>query len=101
MTAPFAALETRLNAAVFARLANASATLAGVAVAAIFDNGYALGSVGALGMASSAPTLTLATASVPADPVGLAAVVGGVSYLVAAHEPDGTGVSRLLLESAA
>lgn len=101
MTTPFAALETRLNAAVFARLANASATLDGVAVSAIFDNGYALGSVGPMGMASTQPSLTLPTASVPANPVGLTVVVGGVSYLVACHEPDGTGISRLLLESGA
>ena len=45
--------------------------------------------------------LTLATADVPASPVGLTVVVGAVSYLVAEHEPDGTGISRLLLESAA
>ena len=32
---------------------------------------------------------------------GAAVVVGATSYLVAAHEPDGTGLSRLLLESAA
>jgi hypothetical protein len=52
-------------------------------------------------MASSQPALTLSTADVPATPVGVSVVVGGASYLVAAHEPDGTGVSRLLLESAA
>lgn len=75
-------------------------TVGGVAVQGIFDAAYAAASVGAYGMAGSAPALTLATASVPADPVGLAAVVGGVSYLVAAHEPDGTGISRLLLETA-
>jgi hypothetical protein len=77
-----------------------AATLGGVAVTGIFDSAYASASVGAFGMAGSAPALTLPTASVPADPVGLAAVVNGVSYLVAAHEPDGTGISRLLLESA-
>ena len=90
-------LSVFFNSAEFAATA---ATLGGVAVAAIFDNGYASAGVGAYGMAGSAPALTLATASVPADPVGLAAVVGGVSYLVAAHEPDGTGISRLLLETA-
>ncbi len=74
------------------------ATLGGVAVAGIFDNGYALGSVGTFGMASTQPSLTLPTASVPANPVGMAVVVGGSSYLVAAHEPDGTGISRVLLE---
>lgn len=77
-----------------------SATLNGVTVSAIFDNANALGTVGSYGMAASQPVLTLPTASVPANPVGLTAVVGAVTYLVAAHEPDGTGVSRLLLEFA-
>lgn len=85
-----------MNTAEFAT----SVTLNGVTVPAIFDAAYALGSVGAYGMASTQPSLMLATADVPADPVGKTAVVGTVSYLVVAHEPDGTGVSRLLLEAA-
>lgn len=77
-----------------------SVTLSGVTVAAIFDNAHALGSVGAYGMAAAGPVLLLASADVPAEPIGLAAVVSGTSYLVVAHEPDGTGVSRLILELA-
>ena len=75
-------------------------TVAGQAVQAIFDNGFALGSVGLAGMAGVQPTLTVPTTSVPASPIGLAAVVNATNYLVAAHEPDGTGMSRLLLERA-
>jgi hypothetical protein len=77
-----------------------SVTVGGVVVSAIFDNGYALGSVGPIGMASSQPMLTLATASVPANPVGTAVVVGAVNYTIGAHEPDGTGISQLMLEAA-
>lgn len=77
-----------------------TAIVGGETVSVIFDNGYALGSVGPIGMASSQPMLTLASANVPADPVGTAVVVGGVSYTVGAHEPDGAGMSRLLLEAA-
>lgn len=77
-----------------------SVTLNGVTKAAIFDNGNALGSVGPFGMASTAPQLTIATADVPASPVGLSVIADGIAYLVAAHEPDGTGISRLLLEAA-
>lgn len=77
-----------------------TATVGGASVSGIFDNGFALGGVGAMGMASSQPMLTLATAHVPANPVGTAVVVGAVNYLVGAHEPDGTGVSRLMLEAA-
>lgn len=76
-----------------------SATVGGVVVPAIFDSGYVLGSVGAVGMSSSQPMLTLATASVPANPVGTAVVVGALNYTVGAHEPDGTGISRLMLEA--
>ena len=101
-TAPFAALESRLNLVAVQRLANATCSIAGGSdVAAVFDNGYALGSVGTYGMASTQPMLTLATASVPATPVGATAVVNGATYTVAAHEPDGTGISRLMLEASA
>ena len=77
-----------------------AATVGGVSVAVIFDNASALGAVGPFGMASTQPSVTLPTAQVPVDPVGTSVVVGGSTYLVAAHEPDGTGISRLLLESA-
>jgi hypothetical protein len=75
-----------------------AATLGGVAVTGIFDNGYSAGNVGGMGIASTQPTLTLPTASVPANPVGLAAVVASVTYTIAEHQPDGTGVSMLYLE---
>lgn len=78
-----------------------NATLDGVAVRGVFNNSYELGSAGPIGMAGTQPTLTLPTASVPASPVGKACVVGATSYVVGAHEPDGTGVSVLLLERAA
>lgn len=77
-----------------------NATVAGQAVRGIFDNGFALGDVGMAGMAGTQPVLTVPTASVPASPVGSTAVVNAINYVVAAHEPDGTGMSRLLLERA-
>lgn len=81
------------------------ATVGGVAgVGVQFSNGYALGNVGALGMAGSQPAITLPDTAVPADPVGSAVVItagqGMGSYLVAACEPDGTGITVLLLEVA-
>jgi hypothetical protein len=87
-------------AAFFTDFAANSCTVGGVNVRAVFDSGYALGRVGMMGMAGTQPALMLATASVAADPVGLAAVVNGAAYVVAAHEPDGTGMSLLLLERA-
>ena len=77
-----------------------AATLAGVAVQAIFDNANHNASVGAYGMAATQPTLTLPTASVPTNPIGASVVIDSVNYVVATHEPDGTGISRLLLEAA-
>lgn len=100
MAAKFAALEARLNTAVFAHVANTDAVVNGVTVPAIFDAAYTLGTVGPYGMATAQPSLTLPTASVPTSPVGMAVVVGVLSYLLVAHEPDGTGISRLILEAA-
>ena len=70
------------------------------AVKVIFDNGNALAAVGPFGMASTQPTALLATSLVPASVVNMVLDVGDVRYTVVAHEPDGTGMSRLLLEAA-
>jgi len=77
-----------------------AATVNGQAVRGIFDNGFASAEVGLVGMSSARPMLTLPTAGLSADPVGQTAVVNGISYLVAVHQPDGTGVSTLMLERA-
>lgn len=90
-------LTVFFNTSEFAQVA----TLNGVAVTGIFDNAYTLGSVGPAGMASTQPTLTLPTTAVPTQPIGLTCAVGGISYVVAAHEPDGTGISLLMLERSA
>ncbi len=76
------------------------ATLNGVAVQAYFDNAYTLGDVGMYGVASTQPVLTLPTAHVPAQPVGMLVEVAGQRFSVAVHQPDGTGISRLVLEAA-
>jgi len=76
------------------------ATVNGQAVRGIFDNGWQAAEVGLVGMSSARPMLTLPTAGLSADPVGQTAVVNGTSYLVAVHQPDGTGVSTLMLERA-
>lgn len=76
-------------------------SLDGVDVPAIFDNTFALGAVGQYGMATSGPSLTLQTASVPVDVEGKTCLVDAVAYTVAAHEPDGAGISVLRLELAA
>ena len=78
-------------------------TLDGQAREAIFDNEHQLSPFTAAavgGMATSQPMLTLPTADVPANPVGKGAVVGSTTYTIVEHQPDGTGVSRLMLERA-
>ena len=102
-TAPFAALEQRLNRACVARTANALAQFAGVTdpVPCQFDNTYAIGSAGPFGASTTQPSIACLTSVLPVNPVGTAVVVGGASYLVAQHLPDGTGISVLMLEVAA
>jgi hypothetical protein len=90
--------------AFFADFGASSCTVAGQPVQAIFDNGHAVALGGAydgMGVSTTQPRLTCATAALPADPVGAVAVVGAVSYVVAEHQPDGTGISVLLLRRAA
>jgi hypothetical protein len=78
-----------------------TATVGGASVQVIFDNASQGTRVGLLGMAGTQPAITCKTADLAADPVGLAAVVGGVAYTITQHEPDGTGISLCLLELAA
>lgn len=105
---PFAEdLSVFFNAAEFAT----RTMLAGVEVQGIFDNPYEQSHVGGAGLASSRPTFTLATASMqprlldwfddfaePVDPLDLRLDINGTAYQVVAHEPDGAGLSVLVLE---
>lgn len=77
-----------------------AATLAGVAVRGIFDRPHQVAGVGQYGMASTQPTFMMPTSQVTAGIVGQSLVCLGITYVVAAHEPDGTGMSTLQLETA-
>lgn len=77
-----------------------AATLGGVAVRGIFDKAYELADAGGNGFASTLPVFTLPTSSVPASVTGLPLVIAGVIYTVVLSEPDGTGVTQLMLEKA-
>jgi hypothetical protein len=97
MAAPFAALETRLNAAVVAHLANAEADFGGgVVVAGEFSNGYAA----ALGVAGTNPGFLGQSTDLAAVTRGSTVTISGTTYTVVAIEPDGTGMTRLDLEKA-
>lgn len=114
MPAPFAALEARSTAAVFRHLANTEVQLLDRQVPAIFDAAYATAGVGTLGMASTRPVLLMPSSSVPRqvlswlmyftqpfDPVDVQVTVEGVVYTITAVEPDGTGMTLLVLERTA
>ncbi len=98
--APFAALESRLNTAVQRRLANAIAVFAGgLEVPVLFEDAYALGAVGPVGMAASQPQFDCPSADVPPGAVGGVVVVGGAPYLIAQVMPGVSGMTRVLLEA--
>lgn len=95
MTLRFAAAEARLNQAVFARLSNAQAVLDGTPIDGIFDRDYVQVFDG---IASSGPMFTAPSASVSAATTISLLTVAGNTYRVRSVQPDGTGVSLLLLE---
>ncbi len=70
--------------------------IGGATVRGIFDNGYsaAFGDI-----AGSQPFLLLPTASVGLAVPGDSITVAGTSYTIAESQPDGTGMSRLILEA--
>lgn len=70
------------------------ATVDGVACNVIFDAAYA----DALGMSGARPSLLMATDAAPSAAVGDAVSVASISYTIAEIQPDGTGMTRLLLE---
>ncbi len=73
------------------------ATVGGVALTALFDDEYAT----ALdAVAGSAPVLMVQTSDVPAVALGAAVLLDSTSYTVIGIQPDGTGITRLVLEAA-
>lgn len=96
MPAPFAAIQSRINAVALASFANATAVIGGVAIDVIFRNSYgeALGFIG-----GGNPQIACASTDVSSIARGAAVSVDGVSYLVAEIDPDGTGITVLKLEA--
>lgn len=74
-----------------------TATVGGVALSGIFDAQYA----DAFGLiAGTVPALLIDDDDAPDVAAGDVVSVGGRGYLVAVVQPDGTGMSRLILEAA-
>lgn len=98
---PFASREARLGSAVYRHLVNAMVSIdGGEEVGGIYAEPGAVGNVGRLGMATTAPTVSVPAASVPVDPVGKPVTVNGVAYEIAGTEPDGPTGTLLVLEAA-
>jgi len=95
----FAALEARINAVTVAKLANATATIAGEVVAGMFDADYQE----ILGTSAAVPAFAAESASLATVPRGAALTIDCAAlgledapYLVAEVQPD-NGITRLLL----
>ncbi len=96
MPAPFAALESRVNASVFAHLANATADFAGTAVEGIFDAEY----LPAIGVESTSPAFTCSIADLPSGYRTATVTIRSIDYVITGDQPDGTGITVLLLDKA-
>lgn len=94
MSAPFAAIETALASGVVAALANVTATIGVASVEGLFDNEY----VEFRDVAGTRPVLRAVSTEVSSVIEGTAVTVNAVSYTVAGIQPDGTGMTLLVLE---
>jgi hypothetical protein len=104
MLAPFAAIEQRVNDATMRRLSNAQATATMkfgevLTLPVIFDNGYepALGGFAE----SSGPTALVQSALVQDLVHGSQIEISARTWAIVEIQPDGTGMTRLVLEKAA
>lgn len=94
----FAALKTRVNATAFAKLSDAVATINSVDIDVIFDDHYEVADNGFSGFAATAPAIHCLSSEISAVVFDEAVVVNGVNYKVAGIEPDGNGVTTLILK---
>lgn len=96
MTAAFAAIEARANAAVMAKLSNALATVGVTDVPVIFDNGFQQTEVQVSATVPTATMLDAAAAGLTSNTSQL--TIKGVTYLVVDKQPDGSGFTLLVLQ---
>lgn len=90
-----------LAAAVIPMLGNVVAYIEGQAIVGHFVNPHQAGLYAAqIGYEVEGPVLTIPTASVPSPVVGLEVSIGTDDYTIRSHSPNGSGISRLILERA-
>lgn len=73
---------------------------AGSSFVGIFDAGYELVNLGEVGVTSAQPRLTGRTADVEGIALLTTLTVDGVAYTLQEQQPDGTGMTVLLLSRA-
>lgn len=98
MTAAFAAIETRANAAVMRKLANATATVGATDFPVIFDNAFQQTDVM---VGATVPTATFLDANAAGIVSGQTQLtIKGVTYTAIDLQPDGLGFTVLVLQRA-
>ena len=75
----------------------AAASWNSTTVDGIFDKEFELAELGDIGVEGTAPVFTCALSDIVGIAQGQAFVVGGVNYTVVRAQPDGTGVSTVIL----
>jgi hypothetical protein len=103
-TTPFAKLIDSTNSAVIAGLANATIIINGAESPCVFDEAFSRGSLGDMGMggmANTQPAITVLSTLVPDDYDRAEVWVNEQAYSIVDVQPDGVGVSRVLLQAAA
>lgn len=93
----FASLEAVANSMVLNHLANVQVEIGGVLVPGIFRKPSATDSLG-VGAANTSPSVQVASNAVMAEPVGKRISIAGVPYVIVEPQPDGTGLTTLLVE---
>jgi len=96
MVNPFAAIETSVNTAALAALANATLTWGAYSANGVFDRDYA----DRLGLVTRQTRFTALSSALPAIAQGASVTVGATAYIVRNVEPDNTGLVALVLEAA-
>lgn len=101
---PFAKLIDSTNSAVIEALANASVIINGVSSPCVFDEAFSRGSLGDMGMggmANTQPAITILSTLVPEDYDRTEVWVNEQAYSIVDVQPDGVGVSCVLLQAVA
>jgi len=93
----FANLEAVTNSMVLNHLANVQVQIGGALVPGIFRKPGSTDSLG-VGAANTSPSVQVASNAVMAEPVDQQISIAGVPYVIVEAQPDGTGLTTLIVE---